>query len=202
MEQQHINSKRLGYCKIDLSQFLNLGVVTRTFPMDPNGQMYLTANISVVEVNEDSDISKMVLQSALHNEDNKDEESSDEGIVQGGVELMNNYLHFHQAIKPNMRQSITEQDDSENSSDDQDGCKLKIKGKFVKHVKDEAVNAIASAVGMNANIAKKMQQSVQQNMKLKEIENLEKLLQQEIIKHAHLKEDIDKQMSLIQKQNG
>lgn len=54
------NSKRIGFQKINLSDFIEVPVKEITIPMDSNDHIFLTLSISVTEIDESSKVHDIV----------------------------------------------------------------------------------------------------------------------------------------------
>lgn len=100
-DQQEKDGKRIGYYKLDLSQFINKGVTPITFKMDKECNIYITAKISVVLANESLDIASMTLKSIQKDAagDKADDESSESEDERDGAELRENFNHFYTVLK-------------------------------------------------------------------------------------------------------
>jgi hypothetical protein len=121
--------------------------------MDPDGIMWLTAKVSVVEVCNDSDMSNMAIRSTQgqtrelkpkSKQKNGDEdESSDDDWITGGAELLNTYKHFHMAINPAIHKD---------SSHSDEGVGKDWKVKKIRTKLNLGVGVLQQAVGIHANI--------------------------------------------------
>ena len=54
-------SSRKGYKELNLSEFINKGMQTKTFRMDKEGHIFLTVNITVLGANTKQDVVSLTL---------------------------------------------------------------------------------------------------------------------------------------------
>ena len=75
-------SERIGYKKIDLSDFINKGLITKTYKMGKTDSLYFTVRISVIT--SDQTLLQAITNQANVDKEDDDDDSSSEAEIDGG----------------------------------------------------------------------------------------------------------------------